>query len=114
MKIEKDSLQILKPGKVNLTLAVGDTAVTQSLDVLKKTLTITGITATTRPYNGSKEVGLVTTDMKVDGLVGDHTSEGVITVPTTGEALSADAGVQPVTVTAALKDSYGDVLRLAE
>lgn len=114
VKIEKDSLQILKPGKVNLTLAVGDTAVTQSLDVLKKTLTITGITATTRPYNGSKEVGLVTTDMKVDGLVGDHTSEGVITVPTTGEALSADAGVQPVTVTAALKDSYGDYYELAE
>ena len=28
VKIEKDSLQILKPGKVNLTLAVGDTAVT--------------------------------------------------------------------------------------
>lgn len=114
VKIEKDSLQILKPGKVNLTLAVGDTAVTQSLDVLKKTLTITGITATTRIYNGSKEVGLVTTDMKVDGLVGDHTSEGVITVPTTGEALSADAGVQPVTVTAALKDSYGDYYELAE
>lgn len=114
VKIEKDSLQILKPGKVNLTLAVGDTAVTQSLDVLKKTLTITGITATTRPYNGSQEVGLVTTDMKVDGLVGDHTSEGVITVPTTGEALSADAGVQPVTVTAALKDSYGDYYELAE
>ncbi|MFQ9021654.1 MAG: hypothetical protein ACLR6J_10460 [Parabacteroides merdae] len=64
VKIEKDSLQILKPGKVNLTLAVGDTAVTQSLDVLKKTLTITGITATTRPYNGSKEVGLVTTDIE--------------------------------------------------
>ena len=114
VKIEKDSLQILKPGKVNLTLAVGDTAVTQSLDVLKKTLTITGITATTRPYNGSKEVGLVTTDMKVDGLVGDHTSEGVITAPTIGEALSADAGVQPVTVTAALKDSYGDYYELAE
>lgn len=114
VKIEKDSLQILKPGKVNLTLAVGDTAVTQSLDVLKKTLTITGITATTRIYNGSKEVGLVTTDMKVDGLVGDHTSEGVITVPTIGEALSADAGVQPVTVTAALKDSYGDYYELAE
>lgn len=114
VKIEKDSLQILKPGKVNLTLAVGDTAVTQSLDVLKKTLTITGITATTRIYNGSKEVGLVTIDMKVDGLVGDHTSEGVITVPTTGEALSADAGVQPVTVTAALKDSYGDYYELAE
>lgn len=114
VKIEKDSLQILKPGKVNLTLAVGDTAVTQSLDVLKKTLTITGITATTRIYNGSKEVGLVTTDMKVDGLVGDHTSEGVIIAPTTGEALSADAGVQPVTVTAALKDSYGDYYELAE
>lgn len=114
VKIEKDSLQILKPGKVNLTLAVGDTAVTQSLDVLKKTLTITGITATTRIYNGSKEVGLVTTDMKVDGLVGDHTSEGVITASTTGEALSADAGVQPVTVTAALKDSYGDYYELAE
>ena len=114
VKIEKDSLQILKPGKVNLTLAVGDTAVTQSLDVLKKTLTITGITATTRIYNGSKEVGLVTTDMKVDGLVGDHTSEGVITAPTIGEALSADAGVQPVTVTAALKDSYGDYYELAE
>lgn len=114
VKIEKDSLQILKPGKVNLTLAVGDTAVTQSLDVLKKTLTITGITATTRPYNGSKEVGLVTTDMKVDGLVGDHTSEGVITAPTIGEALSADAGVQPVTVTAALKDSYDDYYELAE
>ena len=114
VKIEKDSLQILKPGKVNLTLAVGDTAVTQSLDVLKKPLTITGITATTRPYNGSKEVGLVTTDMKVDGLVGDHTSEGVITAPTIGEALSADAGVQPVTVTAALKDSYGDYYELAE
>lgn len=114
VKIEKDSLQILKPGKVNLTLAVGDTAVTQSLDVLKKTLTITGITATTRPYNGSKEVGLVTTDMKVDGLVGDHTSESVITAPTIGEALSADAGVQPVTVTAALKDSYGDYYELAE
>ena len=114
VKIEKDSLLILKPGKVNLTLAVGDTAVTQSLDVLKKTLTITGITATTRIYNGSKEVGLVTTDMKVDGLVGDHTSEGVIIAPTTGEALSADAGVQPVTVTAALKDSYGDYYELAE
>ena len=84
------------------------------MDVLKKTLTITGITATTRPYNGSKEVGLVTTDMKVDGLVGDHTSEGVIIAPTTGEALSADAGVQPVTVTAALKDSYGDYYELAE
>ena len=38
VKIKKDSLQILKPGKVNLTLAVGDTAVTQSLDVLKKAI----------------------------------------------------------------------------
>ena len=113
-KIEKDSLLILKPGKVNLTLAVGDTAVTQSLDVLKKTLTITGITATTRPYNGSKEVDLVTTDMKVNGLVGEHTSEGVITAPAKGEALSADAGVQPVTVTATLNSNYSDYYELAE
>ena len=34
----------------------------------------------------AKGVGLVTTDMKVDGLVGDHTSEGVITAPTIGES----------------------------
>ncbi|WP_425883822.1 YDG domain-containing protein [Parabacteroides sp. ASD2025] len=113
-KIENDSLQILKPGKAILTLSVGDTAVTQSLDVLKKTLTITGITATTRPYNGSQEVNLVTTDMQVNGLVGDHTSENVITAPTKGEALSANAGVQPVTVTATLKDSYGDYYELAD
>ena len=116
-KIEKDSLQILKPGKVNLTLAVGDTAVTRSLDVLKKTLTIMSITAKTRPYNGSKDVELVTTAMKVNGLVGEHTSDGVIIIPTKGEALSADAGIQPVKVTATLKSEgfdYNDYYELAD
>ncbi len=113
-KISKDSLQILKPGKVNLTLAVGDTTVVQPLEVLKKTLTITGITATTRDYNGSDEVTLVTDKMEVNGLVGDHTAKNVITAPTKGTALSANAGVQPVTVTAALQGDYGDYYELAD
>ena len=110
-----DSLQILKPGEAVLTLSVGDTAVTQSLTVLKKTLTITGITAETKAYDGSKSVTLKTDSMKVAGLVGDHSD--VVTVPTTGEALSADAGIQPVKVTATLKNNgtnYGEYYELAD
>ncbi len=117
-KIENDSLKILKPGKVNLTLAVGDTTVVQPLEVLKKTLTITGITGTTRDYNGSDEVDLVTTNMEVKGLVGDHTVANVITAPTKGKAESANAGVQPVEVTATLKTdgstNYSEYYELAK
>lgn len=113
-----DSLQILKPGKVSLTLAVGDTTVVQPLEVLKKTLTITGITAKTKDYNGSKDVTLVTDNKKVSGLVGNHTAADVITVPTTGTVESANAGVQPVKVTATLKTdgstNYSEYYELAE
>ncbi len=110
--VVSDSLQILKPGEAVLTLSVGDTAVTQSLTVLKKTLTITDITAKTKTYDGSKNVTLDTTQMNVNGLVGDH--KYVVTVPTTGEAFSANAGVQPVTVKATLKGNYGDYYDLAD
>lgn len=117
-KIENDSLKILKPGKVNLTLAVGDTTVVQPLEVVKKTLTITGITAKTKDYNGSDEVDLVTTNMEVKGLVGDHTVANVITAPTKGKAESANAGVQPVEVTATLKTdgstNYSEYYELAK
>lgn len=112
-----DSLQILKPGEVLLSLVVGDTVMTQKLTVLKKTLTITGITTKARNYDGKKDVTLVKTDMEVSGLVGDHTLDAVVTVPDKGEDISANAGVQPVTVTATLNSNgtnYGDYYELAE
>lgn len=114
-KGQPDSLEIVKPGDAVLVLAVGDTTVSQPLTVLKKTLTITGITTKARSYSGSKNVTLVTTDMVVNGLVEkDKLKTDVINKGITGEALSANAGIQPVKVTATLNNSYEDYYELAE
>ena len=116
VEIKNDSLQIKKPGEAVLVLAVGDTTVTQQLTVLRKTLTITGITTTmARPYNGTKTASLDITGMNVNGLVGND--ENVVTVSGNGEALSADAGIQPVKVTATLNNNgtnYGEYYELAD
>ncbi|RHJ84803.1 hypothetical protein DW103_04980 [Parabacteroides sp. AM08-6] len=107
-----DSLQFLKPGTVDLTLSVGDTTVTQSLTVLKKTLTVTGITAKKRAYNGNTTVELVTDDIVVKGLVGEDTKSILGTL--TGTLMSANAGnAVPVKVSATLS-SKADYYELAE
>lgn len=111
---QPDSLEIIKPGDAVLVLAVGDTTVTQPLKVLKKTLTITGITTKARVYDGTTTVTLNTDNKDVNGLVGNHQVADVINDQITGEALSANAGIQPVKVTATLNNSYKDYYELAE
>lgn len=108
-----DSLEIKKPGEAVLTIKANDMVVTQTLTVLKKTLTVTGITATNKNYNGNTEVTLVTKDMVVKGLVGDDQSADVLNTPT-GVLTSADAGdAVPVKVTATFKEGKADYYELA-
>ena len=65
-----DSLVIKKPGQVAITMSVGDTTVTQSLEVLKRVITVSGITAEKKTYNGDTNVTLKTDDVKVEGFLG--------------------------------------------
>lgn len=108
-----DSLEIKKPGEAVLTITANDMVVTQTLTVLKKTLTVTGITAANKNYNGNTEVTLVTKDMVVKGLVGDDKSADVLNTPT-GVLTSADAGdAVPVKVTATFQEGKADYYELA-
>ena len=110
---EKDSLVFKKPGKALLTMEVKGVTVTQSVEVLKKTLTITGLKATKRAYNEQTSVAL--TGGKVNGLVGTDKEGDVLDIPTTGDLLSPDAGDGvPVKVTASLKTGKSDYYELAE
>lgn len=113
---QSQKLTILKPGTVTLNLTVSgndDAANTQTLEVTKKMLTVSGITATARDYNGGTDITLVTDQMVVNGLVGDDTGANILNTPT-GKLSSANAGdAVPVEVTATLK-SKNDYYDLAE
>ena len=113
---QSQKLTILKPGTVTLNLTVSDNddaANTQTLKVTKKMLTVSGITATARDYNGGTDITLVTDQMVVNGLVGDDTGANILNTPT-GKLSSANAGdAVPVEVTATLK-SKNDYYDLAE
>ena len=107
----KKSLKILKPGKATLTLTANDITIQQAVTVLKKTLTVTGITATERAYDRGTEVALVTDDITVNGLVGED--KNVIS-GFSGKRTSANAGeAVPVEVTATFAEGKADYYTLA-
>ena len=100
--VKYDSLQILKPGVVAITMAVGDTTVTQQLEVLKRTITVSGITAKKKIYDGKTTVDLNTDEAQVSGFLG----AGNAFSSYTGILASADAGnAVPVKINATFTNS---------
>jgi len=95
------TVTILAPGSATLTGTYeSDTAIGSddvSLTVAKKTITITGITATDRAYDGTTTVDITGGDLV--GLVDGDTVTP--TVPTTGTVSSADAADAAKAVTLA-------------
>ena len=92
-----DSLEILKPGTVTLTLQVGDTTVTQDLKVTKKQLIVSGLYTTDKIYDGKDTTWVYTDTMKVQGLVGTDSNVFSITDnKVEGKLESATAGQNKV------------------
>ena len=96
----KKMLQILKPGKATLSLEYDGVTVTQAVEVLKRTITVSGITATEKTYDGTTSVALNSGQVKVEGYISE--TEGVsLFTGYTGTLSSANAGdAVPVTISA--------------
>lgn len=65
-----DSLEIKKPGSVAIKMTIGDTIVSQQLDVLKRVITVSGIKAQKKTYDGTTDVTLNTDDVEVKDFLG--------------------------------------------
>lgn len=103
-----DSLQILKPGEVVLSLAVGDTTVTQKLTVQKRQLTIKGVTAKSKTYNGKTDVTLDASNAKASGYVDVTKDYSTLFKGIYGELTSKDAGIVPVDLKAFFNTAITD------
>ncbi|WFE86086.1 YDG domain-containing protein [Parabacteroides chongii] len=116
VSLEGSTLTILKPGTVTFDLTVdnnNDATNTQTLKVTKKMLTVSGITAKERTYDGTTDIELVTTAMNVQGLVAEKNATDVLST-TTGVLSSPNAGdAVPVIVTATLKSEKEAYYELA-
>lgn len=97
-----DSLKILKPGTVSIQLNVNDTVVNQTLEVLKRVITVSGITAANKTYDGTTAVTLDIENVVVEGYLG----EGSPFTTYTGTLTDANAGdAVPINVTATWSSS---------
>lgn len=103
-----DSLQILKPGEVVLSLAVGDTTVTQKLTVQKRQLTIKGVTAKSKTYNGKTDVTLDASNAEASGYVDVTKGYSTLFKGIYGELTSKDAGIVPVDLKAFFNTAITD------
>lgn len=96
----KKMLQILKPGKATLSLEYEGVTVTQAVEVLKRTITVSGITATEKTYDGTTSVALNSGEVKVEGYISGTERVSPFT-GYTGTLSSANAGdAVPVTISA--------------
>ena len=93
----KQTLKIKKPGKAMLSLEYDGVTVTQAVEVLKRTISVSGITAVDKTYDGTTDVTLNTKNAQATGAVdGDN-----LTFTYSGTLKSEDAGdAVPVEITA--------------
>ncbi len=93
----KQTLKIKKPGKATLSLEYDGVTVTQAVEVLKRTITVSGITATEKTYDGTKHVEL---DNDAIVTVSGALDNELINLGYDYELESADAGdAVPVKIT---------------
>lgn len=92
----KQTLKIKKPGKAMLSLEYDGVTVTQAVEVLKRTISVSGITAEDKTYDGTTNIGLTDQTPVVSGTLENET----INLSYNCELESAGAGdAVPVKIT---------------